>query len=630
VKPLDPRLLRHARAARGYLALTVTLGLVTAALVIAQAVLLAQVLAAAAHDGATLDELLPRIGWLAGVVAVRALATAVQERYAHRAATRAVAELREQVVARAAALGPRWLAEGEGPRVVTLATRGLEALEPYFVKYLPQLVLSATVTPATLVVVLGLDWVSAAIAAGTLPLIPLFMVLIGQLTQGRSERSLAVMQRLGSQVLDLVAGLTTLRAFGRERGPARRVRELGDAHRRATMSTLRIAFLSGMVLELLTTLSVALVAVAIGLRLVYGELDLTTGLAVLILAPEVYLPLRQVGAQFHASTDGVAAADQVFRVLETPLPAAGSTPAPDLRRTTVRLRGVTVRAPGRDLLAPADLDLDLPPGGVVAVTGPSGAGKSTTVDLLLGLLRPEQGTVELVTDDGEVLPLADVDLTTYWPQVTWLPQRPVLEPATIGALVTGVTDPGDLDDAARTDRDRAAALTGLDAVVAGLPDGWAQDLGRGGTGLSVGQRQRVALTRALLADAPLVVLDEPTAHLDAAGEQVVLRTVRALRAAGRTVVLVAHRPSLVALADVVVTVRSAALPAGGAPDGAEVALAGTAPTASGTAVGPAAPARPSGGPGPAAPATSRAGTTPGAGAGTSAGTTTDAPTETAR
>jgi ATP-binding cassette subfamily C protein CydD len=557
VKPLDPRLLRYARAARGYLALTVSLGIVTAGLVVAQAILLARVLASAAHDGADLTDLLPQIGWLAAVVAVRALATGVQERYAHRAATRAVAELREQVVARAAELGPRWLAEGEGTRVVTLATRGLDALEPYFVKYLPQLVLSATVTPAVLVVILDLDWISAALAAGTLPLVPIFMVLIGQLTQGRSDRSLRVMQRLGSQVLDLVAGLPTLQAFGRERGPAVRVQALGDAHRKATMGTLRIAFLSGMVLELLTTLAVALVAVGIGLRLVYGQVDLVTALTVLVLAPEVYLPLRQVGMQFHASTDGVAAADQVFRVLEAPVPATGSTPAPDLRTATVRLRGVSVRAPGRDVLAPHDLDLAVAPGRTVAVTGPSGAGKSTTVDLLLGLLRPDTGAVEVVGPDGSVVPLADVEPRSYWRQVAWLPQRPVLDPATVSRLVSGAED-DELDADARARRDAAAGLTGLDAVVAALPGGWGTDLGRGGAGLSVGQRQRVALTRALLSDAPLVVLDEPTAHLDAAGEQVVLATVRALAAAGRTVVVVAHRPSLIALADDVVTVHAAA------------------------------------------------------------------------
>ena len=550
MKPLDPRLLRYARSARSYLALTVGLGIVGAVLVVAQALLLAHALASVVHDGAHLSEVMGLVAALAAVVVTRAFVTGVQERYAHRAATRAIGELREEVVARAAALGPRWLAEGAGPGVVTLATRGIDALEPYFVRYLPQLVLAATLTPATLFVVLGLDWVSAAIIAGTLPLIPVFMVLVGQLTQGRSERGLRVMRRLGSQILDLLAGLATLRALGRERGPAARVRELGDAHRGATMGTLRIAFLSGMVLELLTTLSVALVAVGIGLRLVAGDIDLVTGLAVLVLAPEVYLPLRQVGAHFHASTDGVAAATQVFAVLDTPVPATGTVPAPDLRSTTVRLRGVGVRAPGREVYAPAGLDLTVAPGRVVALTGPSGAGKTTAVAVLLGLLRPDAGSVTLVAPDGGETDLAEVDLDSFWRQVAWLPQRPVLEPGTLADLVTGGA--GAVSASARND---AAALTGLDDVVAGLVDGWSTPLGRGGTGLSVGQRQRVALTRAVLSSAPFVVLDEPTAHLDAAGERVVLDAVRALRDAGRTVVLVAHRASLVALADDVVDVR---------------------------------------------------------------------------
>jgi ATP-binding cassette, subfamily C, bacterial CydD len=550
VKPLDPRLLRYARSARSYLALTVGLGILGTSFVVAQALLLAHALASVVHDGAPLPDVIGLVAALAAVVVARAAVTWVQERYAHRAATRAIGELREQVVARAAALGPRWLAEGAGPGVVTLATRGIDALEPYFVRYLPQLVLAATLTPATLVVVLGLDWVSAAIIAGTIPLIPVFMILVGQLTQGRSERGLRVMQRLGSQVLDLLAGLATLRALGRERGLAARVRALGEAHRAATMGTLRIAFLSGMVLELLTTLSVALVAVGIGLRLVAGDIDLVTGLAVLVLAPEVYLPLRQVGAHFHASTDGVAAAAQVFAVLDTPVPTPGTVPAPDLRTTTVRLRGVGVRAPGREMHAPAGLDLTVAPGRVVALTGPSGAGKTTAVAVLLGLLRPDAGSVTLVDPARGETDLADVDPDSYWRQVAWLPQRPVLEPGTLADVVTGGADA-----ASASARDAAAALTGLDRVVASLPDGWLTPLGRGGTGLSVGQRQRVALTRAVLSPAPLVVLDEPTAHLDAAGERVVLDTVRALRDAGRTVVLVAHRASLVALADDVVEVH---------------------------------------------------------------------------
>jgi len=545
MRPLDPRLLRHARAARGYVALTAALGIVTAALVVAQALLLANALGRAVHDGAELTTIGPLVAWLAVVVALRAAATAAQERFAHRAATRAVAELREGVVAHAAALGPRWLATGEGPGVATLATRGLDALEPYFVRYLPQLVLAATVTPATLLVILGFDWVSAAILVAVLPLVPLFMWLVGVLTQGRSERGLATMRRLGAQTLDLLAGLPTLRAFGRERGPAARVQALGDAHRRATMGTLRIAFLSGMVLELLTTLSVALVAVGIGLRLVDGGLDLVTGLAVLVLAPEVFNPLRQVGAQFHAASDGVAAAEQAFAVLETPLPPDGTRPSPDLARTTVRLRGVSVTsAAGR---TPDRLDLDVAPGRVIALAGPTGGGKSTTVDVVLGLLTPDEGTVELVGPDG-IVPLAEVERAGYWAQVAWLPQRPVLEPGTLRDVVGGP------DDDARA---AAAALTGLDVVLADLPEGWGTPTGFGGVGLSVGQRQRVALTRALLSPAPFVVLDEPTAHLDAAGERVVLDTVRALRAAGRTVLLVAHRASLLAAADEVVMVEPA-------------------------------------------------------------------------
>ncbi|HUX69705.1 MAG TPA: thiol reductant ABC exporter subunit CydD [Cellulomonadaceae bacterium] len=565
MKPLDPRLLRHARAARGYIALTAALGAAGAALVVTQAVLLAHALAGAVHDGAVLGwgavgggADVPHVGtfvvWLGVVVLARTVVTWTQERYAHRAAAQTIAELREQVVAKAAALGQRWLAEGDGPRVVTLATRGLDALEPYFVRYLPQLVLAVTVTPATLVVVLTQDWVSALIIAGTLPLIPLFMVLVGRLTEGRSARGLRVMQRLGSQVLDLLAGLSTLRALGRERGPVARVRELGDAHRRATMGTLRIAFLSGMVLELLTTLSVALVAVGIGLRLVYGDIGLVTGITVLVLAPEVYLPLRQVGAQFHASTDGIAAADQAFAVLEVPTPTPGTTPCPDLRRSTLTLDAVAVRAPGRDVLAPADLDLVVAPGRVTALTGLSGAGKTTAVEVLLGLVRADLGRATVTGPDAAPIDLADVDPRSFWDQVAWVPQRPVLEPGTLREVVGTGTD-----DALA----RAAAATGLDAVVASLPDGWLTPVGQGGAGLSVGQRQRAALTRAMLSPAPFVILDEPTAHLDAEGEQVVLETLRALRADGRTVLVVAHRASLLAVADIVVEACSSVVPSAG-------------------------------------------------------------------
>ncbi|MFE5310617.1 thiol reductant ABC exporter subunit CydD [Isoptericola sp. NPDC056605] len=575
MKPLDPRLLRRARAARWYVALTAALGVAAAGAVVLQAFAIAHTLGPAVTAGSAgaplaLADVAPWLGALVGAIAARAVIAWAQERYAQKAAADVVAELREQVVAHAVALGPRPTGggtDGEGAAATaTLATRGLDDLGPYLVRYLPQLLLTAILTPALVLVVLGLDWVSALICVVTLPLVPLFMWLVGVMTAGASERRLRTIERLGSQVLDLLAGLPTLRAFGREIGPGARVRSLGDASRRATMGTLRIAFLSGMVLELLTTLSVAIVAVGVGLRLVEGMIALVPAIAVLVLAPEVYLPLRRVGAEFHASTDGLAAADRAFTLLERPVPVAGTTPAPALAGATLVLDGVGVRAGDRDVLAPAGLTARVPlgtgrPGGgrVVALRGPSGAGKSTTALVLLGLLRPDEGRV-LVEVPGAALPtdLGTVDPATWWPQVTWVPQRPTLAPGTVRDAVTdGRPVPADaLAAAART--------TGLDDVVAGLPQGWDTPVGLGGTGLSVGQRQRVALAAALLdgetpgdgAPPPLVLLDEPTAHLDARGEQVVLDTVRAWRDAGRTVVVVAHRASLLALADQVVDVSS--------------------------------------------------------------------------
>ncbi|MFE5335992.1 thiol reductant ABC exporter subunit CydD [Isoptericola sp. NPDC056573] len=575
MKPLDPRLLRRARAARWYVALTAALGVAAAGAVVLQAFAIAHTLGPAVTAGSAgaplaLADVAPWLGALVAAIAARAVIAWAQERYAQKAAADVVAELREQVVAHAVALGPRPTGggtDGEGAAATaTLATRGLDDLGPYLVRYLPQLLLTAILTPALVLVVLGLDWVSALICVVTLPLVPLFMWLVGVMTAGASERRLRTIERLGSQVLDLLAGLPTLRAFGREIGPGARVRALGDASRRATMGTLRIAFLSGMVLELLTTLSVAIVAVGVGLRLVEGMIALVPAIAVLVLAPEVYLPLRRVGAEFHASTDGLAAADRAFTLLERPVPVAGTTPAPALAGATLVLDGVGVRAGDRGVLAPAGLMARVPlgtgrPGGgrVVALRGPSGAGKSTTALVLLGLLRPDEGRV-LVEAPGAVTPtdLGTVDPATWWPQVTWVPQRPTLAPGTVRDAVTdGRPVPADaLAAAART--------TGLDDVVAGLPQGWDTPVGLGGTGLSVGQRQRVALAAALLdgetpgdgAPPPLVLLDEPTAHLDARGEQVVLDTVRAWRDAGRTVVVVAHRASLLALADQVVDVSA--------------------------------------------------------------------------
>ncbi|MBC7549523.1 MAG: thiol reductant ABC exporter subunit CydD, partial [Cellulomonas sp.] len=443
MKPLDPRLLRHARAARRYILITAITGAATAALVVAQALLIAHAIAPVIDGTAGWHHVATLLPALVGVIALRTVILIVQESSAHRSATQVIAELREQVLTRAVDLGPRWLAAEQGPAVVTLVTRGLDDLEPYFVRYLPQLLLAATVTPATLAVVFGLDLVAALTIAFTLPLIPVFMWLIGVLTQKFAAERLATMQRLGAQLMDLLAGLSTLKALGREQGPGRRVGELGRAYTRTTMATLRVAFLSGAVLEFLSSIAVALVAVGIGTRLVYGQIDLVTGLAVLMLAPEVYRPIREVGAQFHASADGIAAAARSFAVIEHPVPDRGTLPAPDLRHTDIVLDALSVAAPGRGVWAPWRLEARLRPGRVVALVGPSGAGKSTAASVVLGLLVPDDGTVRLVESHGASsgsdrgLRLADVDPASWWSQVAWVPQRPVIVPGPVRANVLG-------------------------------------------------------------------------------------------------------------------------------------------------------------------------------------------------
>ncbi|WP_315502178.1 thiol reductant ABC exporter subunit CydD [Actinomyces radicidentis] len=557
MKPLDPRLMRYARAARRYIIITAVTGTLTALLVIAQAFLISRSVSPVVGRTADWSTVRPLVIALAAVVLGRVLVLYVQEALAHRAAVETTIDLREQVLSHAAALGPRWQAV-HGADTATLLTRGLDDFEPYFTRYLPQLLLAATVTPLTGLVMLTQDVPSTIAVTCTIPLIPIFMIFIGRLTQKHSADRLVAMEKLGGQVLDLLAGLPTLKALGREKGPARRVKELGRAYNRTTMSTLRVAFLSGAVLEFITTLSVAIIAVEIGFRLIFGKMGLETGLFVLMIAPEVYAPLRQVGFQFHASANGVAAADAVFEVLETPLPEHGDVPAPDLSRSAIRVEGLSVAA--RGAWAPHELTAEIRPGRLVALTGASGAGKTTTTQVLLGLLPAEYGRVLVVPEDGEPVSLADVTAESWWEQISWVPQRPVLVPGTVLSNVLG-EDAAQAPGAAGSPALAAAAhATGFDEVLAVLPAGWETPVGQGGVGLSVGQRQRLALTRTLVATTPLIVLDEPTAHLDAASESHVLDGVAALREAGRTVLVIAHRASLLAMADDVITVTSSPAP----------------------------------------------------------------------
>ncbi|MFF1895602.1 thiol reductant ABC exporter subunit CydD [Streptomyces sp. NPDC058206] len=547
MKPIDPRLLRYARATRLFLAAVVALGVVGAALVITQAMLIADVVVGGFEDGLTVPGLRTPLILLVAVALGRGLVSWLTELAAYRASAAVKSELRGRLLDRAAALGPDWLSGQRTGSLVALATRGVDALDDYFARYLPQLGLAVVVPVAVLARIVTEDWVSAAIIVVTLPLIPLFMILIGWATQSRMDRQWQLLSRLSGHFLDVVAGLPTLKVFGRAKAQAESIRTITSQYRRATLRTLRIAFLSSFALELLATLSVALVAVTIGMRLVHGELDLYTGLVVLILAPEAYLPIRQVGAQYHAAAEGLAAAEEIFAILETEPRAGGTADVPPSLR--LELEGVTVRHEGRAEPSLDGASLVVDEGETVALVGPSGVGKSTLLNVVLGFAAPDEGRIRV----------GGVDLATLAPErwrerIAWVPQRPQLFAGTIAENVR-LARP-DADDSAVT-----AALRDAGAYhfVAELPDGAQTLLGEDGAGLSAGQRQRLALARAFLADRPLLLLDEPTASLDGETEAGIVEAVRRL-AAGRTVLLVVHRPALLSIADRVVVLEPGAAP----------------------------------------------------------------------
>src|SRR5689334_5849416 len=535
MRPVDPRLLRHARAARGYLIFTVGLGLAVTALVLVQAGLLAHALAPAAL-GTGAAVLWPTLAVLLAVVAARALASGGGETVALRAAATVKAQLRRQLTAHTLRLGPSWLGGQRAGQLATLATKGLDALDPYFARYLPQLVLAVAVPLAVLARVAAADPISAVVIAVTLPLIPVFAVLVGLHTKARTQRQWRLLATLGGHFLDVVEGLPTLKLFGRAKAQVQVIGDVSEAHRKATMGTLRVAFLSALVLELAAALATALVAVEVGLRLLAGHLSYQTALLVLLLTPEAYLPLRAVGAQFHASTEGAAAAADVFAILDTPVPGRAVRPASrsvDLRTDTIRLNGVGLSYPGRGRDALAGVSMTIRPGDQITLTGPSGAGKSSLLALLLRFAEPTSGRIEV----GD-LDLARVPLGEWRRQVAWVPQDPHLFAASVAENIA-------LGDqaAGRAAVAAAARAAGADGFIQDLPQGYQTAVGEGGLPLSSGQRQQLALARAFLRDAPLLLLDEAAAHLDADTAGRLDAALTAL-AAGRTVIRVAHgRPA---------------------------------------------------------------------------------------
>ncbi len=556
MKPLDPRLLAHAHATRGFLLASVVIGTVSAVLLVAQAFLIADAVTAAFQDGAGLGEVQSSLVALVAIAVARAVLAWASEAVGHRSAATATSQLRMQVVERALRLGPAFLGGRGVGELTALVTRGASALDTYFARYLPQLVLAVVVPLIATVVIATEDLLAAVIIALTVPIIPVFMVLIGRYTEARVDRQWTTLGVLSGHFLDVVEGLPTLKIFNRAKAQVATIRSVGDQYRRSTMNVLRISFLSSLVLELLASLSVAIIAVAIGLRLVEGTMELSTGLAVLILAPEVYLPLRLVGQHFHAAADGVGAAERMFEVLEAETPPAGSRQV-DAATAVIRVRDLDVTF--GDRVAVTGASFEILPGRVTAVIGPSGCGKSTILSVLLGLVGPPtatvSGVVEVQDATGAAVGLADLDLPAWRSQIGWVPQSPAMLGGTVADNVR-FGRPG-FTDAQVTSALRAA---GLDP--AELPNGISTAITEGGAGVSVGQVRRIGVARALLADPAILLFDEPTAALDGTREAEVGATVAELAARGRTVVVVTHRKSLVDLADEVVVLAAAEAGAG--------------------------------------------------------------------
>ena len=560
------RLLRESRAARLPLAATVAVGMVTVGLIIAQAALLARVIAAVFMDGQGLDEVAPDLIALGAVSVGRGLADAAFETSGRIGASRVMGELRRRLAdhlihhapGSAPADGVRRDGSGGSAELVAAAIDGVDSLEAWFARYLPQVVLSVLAPLAILAWVIPLDWPAALILLITAPLIPIFMVLIGLATEHRSRRRWRMMARLSAHFLDRVSGLETLRINGLAGMQTKAIARVGDRYRRETIATLRIGFLSALVLELLAMLGTAVVAATVGIQLAGGHLQLEAGLCVLLLAPELYMPLRRLGAEFHAGADGMVAAERIFEALSRgdlapneKAPAFRGSDAGIPDRTAIQIRDVGFGYPGREPVLEG-VNLNIEHNETVALVGASGSGKSTLLALILGLLLPQQGSILARSDERGDHPdgLLDIgvavrrrNLAAWHRQVAWVPQRSLLIAGTLAENVR-LTAP----EASDSQVAAAIAAAGLDPVVAELPAGPATVIGEGGRRLSSGQRRRIALARAFLRDAPIVVLDEPTAHLDRETARSVAAAIEQLTA-DRTAVIASHRIEAIAMAD---------------------------------------------------------------------------------
>jgi len=539
----NPRLLKLAQKSRPWLMLTIGLGFFSGILSIVQARFISRLVSQVFLDGAGLGDVTGFLFWILLAFSLRALISWASSLSGKIIAVQTKSLVQKTLLDKLEALGPAYLMGERSGELSSTLTEGVESLDAYFSQYLPQLVLSALVPTTILFFVFPMDTLSGVVLLVTAPLIPYFMFLIGGSAKKITDRQYSTLSRLAGQFLDSLQGMRTLKLFNQAKAEVEKIQETSDEYRKTTLKVLQVTFLSALALELLATLSTAVVAVQIGLRLLYFRVSLEQALFTLIIAPEFYIPLRMLGLRFHAGMEGQSAAERVFQILDTQplrkIPQSPQTPSSAVFPfQSLELRGVSFQYPGDRGRALKDIDLRVHRGEQVALVGASGAGKSTLASLILGFFPPGEGQILVNGMD-----FSGMDLSRWQEGIAWVPQEPALFQDTIAANIR-LARP-DADDGAVA---AAASAAHLADFIASLPDGYQTRIGEGGARLSGGQAQRLALARAFLKDAPILLLDEPTSQLDPLTESQLADATRKLMK-GKTVLTIAHRLNTVFQAD---------------------------------------------------------------------------------
>lgn len=535
MKAFDPRLLRYSRSSRGFIFVLVSIATIGACFTIAQAFLLVDLICKFFQQKHTFNSLHSEVIQLGLVFLARALLAYINDRIATRASSKMRIELRTKIMEKTVVNGGSDSNEFGTAGLAVLVTKGINNLDGYFSKFLPQLLIAVVVPLMVGTTIMFRDWKSGLIILLTIPLIPIFGILIGRFTASATEKKWQTLGILSGYFLDLLSGLTTLKVYGREKLQSKKLNDVGEKYRKETMQVLRISFLSSLALELIATLSVALLAVTIGLRLVNGSIPLSVGLFILVLAPEVYWPIRQVSAYFHAAADGVAAFNQLFAILEKPTPAMGLSLSDISRISWTQL---TITYPDRSKITiPAG---ELNTGEVHALIGPSGAGKSTLAALLLGFIRPESGEITITSQAGSQ-EFSRIDVNAWRALVAWQPQEPKFPLGTVASILRHAKPQA-------SDHELIAMLLSVDLDPIDLPQGIATELGTIQQRLSIGQLRKIALARALLKESPLIILDEPTASVDDISESAIARVLTRQATRGAMILLISHREILIGTA----------------------------------------------------------------------------------